>query len=66
MERIRTEGQGKRTQTRWLSFGINGLGAALMIVVLSMTAGLMVQRSASKAKPLSPGSGCLKRCSART
>lgn len=40
MELIRTEGQGKRAQARWLSFGINGLGAALMIVVFSMTAGL--------------------------
>jgi hypothetical protein len=40
MELIRTEGQGKRTQARWLSLGINGLGAALMIVVFSMTAGL--------------------------
>ncbi|WJH23097.1 dynamin family protein [Pseudarthrobacter defluvii] len=40
MELIRTEGQGKRTQARWLSFGINGLGASLMIVVFSMTAGL--------------------------
>lgn len=40
MELIQTEGQGKRTQARWLSFGINGLGAALMIVVFSMTAGL--------------------------
>ncbi|WP_457962748.1 dynamin family protein [Arthrobacter sp. D1-29] len=40
MELIRTEGQGKRTQARLLSFGINGLGAALMIVVFSMTAGL--------------------------
>jgi energy-coupling factor transporter ATP-binding protein EcfA2 len=40
MELIRTEGQGKQTQARWLSFGINGLGAALMITVFSMTAGL--------------------------
>ncbi len=40
MELIRTEGQGKRAQARWLSFGVNGLGAALMIVVFSMTAGL--------------------------
>jgi hypothetical protein len=40
MELIRTEGAGKRSQARWLSFGINGLGAALMIVVFSMTAGL--------------------------
>lgn len=40
MELIRTEGQDKRTQARWLSFGVNGLGAALMVVVFSMTAGL--------------------------
>lgn len=40
MELIRTEGAGKRSQARWLSIGINGLGAALMIVVFSMTAGL--------------------------
>jgi energy-coupling factor transporter ATP-binding protein EcfA2 len=40
MELIREQGQGKRTQARWLSFGINGLGAALMVVVFSMTAGL--------------------------
>ncbi|MFJ5958534.1 dynamin family protein [Paenarthrobacter sp. NPDC092416] len=40
MDLIRTQGQGKRTQARWLSFGVNGLGAALMIVVFSMTAGL--------------------------
>jgi energy-coupling factor transporter ATP-binding protein EcfA2 len=40
MELIRTEGQDRRTQARWLSFGVNGLGAALMIVVFSMTAGL--------------------------
>ncbi|MET4620589.1 energy-coupling factor transporter ATP-binding protein EcfA2 [Arthrobacter sp. 2762] len=40
MELIRTQGQEKRTQARWLSFGVNGLGAALMVVVFSMTAGL--------------------------
>ncbi|MGG5171572.1 dynamin family protein [Pseudarthrobacter sp. J1738] len=40
MELISAEGQGKRNQARWLSFGVNGLGAALMIVVFSMTAGL--------------------------
>ena len=40
MELIREQGQGKRNQARWLSFGINGLGAALMVVVFSMTAGL--------------------------
>nr|WP_307794355.1 dynamin family protein [Arthrobacter cavernae] len=40
MNMIRTQGQGKRSQARWMSFGVNGLGAALMIVVFSMTAGL--------------------------
>src|SRR4029453_10968186 len=40
IELIRTQGQEKRTQARWLSFGVNGLGAALMVVVFSMTAGL--------------------------
>jgi energy-coupling factor transporter ATP-binding protein EcfA2 len=40
MELIRTEGQDKRAKARWLSFGVNGLGAALMVVVFSMTAGL--------------------------
>jgi energy-coupling factor transporter ATP-binding protein EcfA2 len=37
---IREEGAEKRSRARWLSFGINGLGAALMIVVFSMTGGL--------------------------
>lgn len=40
MNMIQTQGQGKRSQARWMSFGVNGLGAALMIVVFSMTAGL--------------------------
>jgi energy-coupling factor transporter ATP-binding protein EcfA2 len=37
---IRAEGADKRSRARWISFGINGLGAALMIVVFSMTGGL--------------------------
>ncbi|WP_229229377.1 dynamin family protein [Sinomonas cyclohexanicum] len=37
---IREEGADKRIRARWISFGINGLGAALMIVVFSMTGGL--------------------------
>ena len=37
---IRSEGASKRTQARWLSFGVNGLGVVLMIVVFSFTGGL--------------------------
>lgn len=40
IELIRAEGADKRLKARWISFGINGLGAALMIVVFSMTGGL--------------------------
>ncbi|MGA7206945.1 MAG: dynamin family protein [Specibacter sp.] len=40
MELIRSEGAAKRSQARWLSFGINGLGVVLMIVVFSLTGGL--------------------------
>jgi hypothetical protein len=40
MELIRTEGAAKRAQARWLSFGVNGLGVALMVVVFSFTGGL--------------------------
>ncbi|GAB3526145.1 dynamin family protein [Arthrobacter monumenti] len=40
MELIRTEGQDKRFRARMLSFGVNGLGVALMIVVFASTAGL--------------------------
>ncbi|GAA5229357.1 dynamin family protein [Arthrobacter cryoconiti] len=37
---IRGEGAAKRSQARWLSFGVNGLGVILMIVVFSLTGGL--------------------------
>ena len=37
---IRAEGGAKRSQARWLSFGVNGLGVILMIVVFSFTGGL--------------------------
>ncbi len=40
MALIRAEGAGKRSQARWLSFGVNGLGVILMIVVFSFTGGL--------------------------
>ena len=37
---IRTEGAAKRSQARWVSFGVNGLGVVLMIFVFSLTGGL--------------------------
>ena len=40
MALIEAEGADRRTKARWLSFGVNGLGAALMVVVFSMTGGL--------------------------
>ncbi|WP_130449952.1 dynamin family protein [Zhihengliuella halotolerans] len=40
MELIRTEGQGKRFTARMVSFGVNGVAVALMIVVFASTAGL--------------------------
>jgi hypothetical protein len=35
---VRAEGQGRRTQARVLSFGVNALGVVLMIVVFASTA----------------------------
>jgi hypothetical protein len=40
MELIRSEGAGKRSVARMLSFGVNGLAVALMVVVFASTAGL--------------------------
>ncbi|WP_417235139.1 dynamin family protein [Arthrobacter sp.] len=40
MEIIRSEGAGKRFTARMVSFGINGVAVALMIVVFASTAGL--------------------------
>ncbi|MCO1339009.1 ABC transporter [Kocuria polaris] len=40
MELIRTEGEGKRFTARMVSFGVNGVAVALMIVVFASTAGL--------------------------
>ncbi|GIG29234.1 dynamin family protein [Cellulomonas marina] len=37
---VTDEGSGRRTQARALSFGVNGLGAALMLVVFASTGGL--------------------------
>ncbi|MFQ4147416.1 dynamin family protein [Arthrobacter sp. LAPM80] len=40
MALIKAEGAAKRSQARWLSFGVNGLGVILMVVVFSVTGGL--------------------------
>ncbi|MGH8825471.1 MAG: ABC transporter [Jiangellaceae bacterium] len=40
LDLVRTEGQDKRYTARVLSFGLNGLAIALMIVVFASTAGL--------------------------
>ncbi len=37
---VREEGQDRRTTARFLAYGINGLGVALMVLVFSHTAGL--------------------------
>lgn len=40
MEMVRSEGADKRSTARFLAFGVNGLGVALMVVVFASTAGL--------------------------
>jgi hypothetical protein len=40
MELIRTEGADKRFTARMVSFGVNGVAVALMVVVFASTAGL--------------------------
>ncbi len=40
LEMVRREGAGKRSTARFLAFGVNGLGVALMIVVFAHTAGV--------------------------
>jgi hypothetical protein len=40
LEMVRTEGAEKRSTARFLAFGVNGLGVALMIVVFASTAGV--------------------------
>jgi len=40
LDLVRAEGQGRRTTARFLSFGVNGLGIALMVVVFAHTGGL--------------------------
>lgn len=40
LDLVRTEGADKRSTARFLAFGVNGLGVALMIVIFAGTAGL--------------------------
>lgn len=40
LELVRSEGADKRMTAKFLAFGINGIGVALMIVMFSQTAGL--------------------------
>jgi predicted GTPase len=40
VEMIRSEGGGKKATARFLAYGVNGLGVALMVVVFANTAGL--------------------------
>jgi len=40
LELVRRQGQSKRSTARFLSFGVNGVGLALMIVVFAHTGGL--------------------------
>lgn len=41
LEMVRTEGGDKRSTARFLAFGVNGLGVALMVVVFAHTGGLL-------------------------
>jgi hypothetical protein len=40
LELVRTEGSDRRATARFLAYGVNGLGVALMIVIFTSTAGL--------------------------
>lgn len=40
LELVATEGAGRRSTARALSFGVNGLGAALMVAIFASTGGL--------------------------
>jgi len=41
LDLVADEGMGKRSQARFLAFGVNGVGVALMIVVFAHTGGLV-------------------------
>ena len=40
LDLVRTDGQGKRSTARFLSFGINGAGLVVMMAVFAQTGGL--------------------------
>ncbi|MEJ7795242.1 MAG: dynamin family protein [Nocardioides sp.] len=49
LEMVRTEGASKRGTARFLAYGVNGLGVALMIVVFAHTGGMLVGAEAGVA-----------------
>ncbi len=49
LEMVRTEGATKRGTARFLAYGVNGLGVALMIVVFAHTGGMLVGAEAGVA-----------------
>ena len=49
LEMVRTEGAAKRGTARFLAYGVNGLGVALMIVVFAHTGGMLVGAEAGVA-----------------
>ncbi|MFC6153556.1 dynamin family protein [Nocardioides yefusunii] len=49
LEMVRTEGADKRSTARFLAYGVNGLGVALMVVVFAHTGGALVGAEAGVA-----------------
>ncbi|MGL5823515.1 MAG: dynamin family protein [Nocardioides sp.] len=49
MAMVRTEGADKRSTARFMAFGVNGLGVALMIVVFAHTGGVLLGAEAGVA-----------------
>jgi hypothetical protein len=49
LEMVRTEGADKRGTARFLAYGVNGLGVALMVVVFAHTGGALVGAEAGVA-----------------
>ncbi len=41
LDLVRQEGAGKRTQARWMSWGVSGAGAVVMVAVFASTGGLL-------------------------
>lgn len=49
LEMVRSEGADKRTTARFMAYGVNGLGVALMIVVFAHTGGMLLGAEAGVA-----------------